>query len=241
MGLFRCDCPAPTSLNIDKSLNLLYTSIGEERHAHRKGKVMRVIHCEQCGTPLPWTAQFCAVCGTAVSLHPLISDYPDAAGQYAKRPRTGSLKTYSFYKMGQSDPDETQRINHTQVRANNTQLPTVPAFDVAASSHAFVEDWSEEEAIEGEISRRDTWQKFVTHKTPAISVGTMDAVVPVTPPNKIWELREGPATPIEPVLSPPPSYRVRAGLAPALVSPPRLIRSSLRAPRLCRAWQAGLP
>src|SRR6202011_4054160 len=77
-----------THLNIDKSLTLLYTSIGEECHAHLRGEFMRVIHCEQCGTPLPWTAQFCAICGAAVSLHPLISDYPDTSDQHTKRQHT---------------------------------------------------------------------------------------------------------------------------------------------------------
>src|ERR1700681_4790072 len=120
---------------------------------------MRVIHCEQWGTPLPWTAQFCAIGGAAVSLHPLISDYPDTSDQYTKRQHTGSLKTYSFYKMGQSDPDETQRINHTLVRAHSTPLPVPSALAEAAASHAFIEDWSEDEEIDNETSRLDTWQK----------------------------------------------------------------------------------
>ncbi len=139
---------------------------------------MRVIHCEQCGTPLPWTAQFCATCGAAVSLHPLISDYPDTSSHYTKRQHTGSLKTIAFYKMGQSDPDETQRINHTLVRANSTPLPALPAFEDAAASRAFVEDWSEDEEIDSETSRLDTWQKFVTRKTPAIPAGTPPYRVP---------------------------------------------------------------
>ncbi len=162
---------------------------------------MRVIHCEQCGTPLPWTAQFCAQCGTSVSMHPLISDYPDGAGQYAKRPRTGPLKTYSFYKMGQGDPDETQRINHTQVGANSTQLSTVPAFDDAPRSHAFIEDWPEEEEMDGETARRATWQKFVTHRTPAVAVGRVSTATPITP---------APVTPPPAgtalVTAPPPPY-----------------------------------
>jgi Viral BACON domain len=203
---------------------------------------MRVIHCEQCYTPLPWTAQFCAICGAAVSLHPLISDYPDASGQYTKRPRTGALKTYAFYKMGPDDPDETQRIDHSRVRAHSTPLPTVSAFDDAASTHALVEgwseeDWSEEEEMDGETLRRDTWQKFVTRKTPAVPVGIMSAVAPVTPLNWVGAdaqplapaLGNGPfapAAPIEPVLPATPPYRVRAGLAPAQVQfykkqPPR--------------------
>src|SRR5579863_3699825 len=115
---------------------------------------MRVIHCEQCGTPLPWTAQFCAICGAAVSLHPLISDYPDTSDQNTKRPRTGSLKTYAFYKLAPEDPDETQRINPKQVRANSTQPSTLPAFDDAASSHAFIEDWSNDDEMDGEALRR---------------------------------------------------------------------------------------
>jgi Viral BACON domain len=192
---------------------------------------MRVIHCEQCGTPLPWTAQFCAICGAAVSLHPLISDYPDASGQYTKRPRTGSLKTYAFYKMGQSDPDETQRINHTLVRANSTPLPTLPALDDAAASRAFVEDWSEDEEMDGETSRRDTWQKFVTRKTSAIPVGTTDAEASATAPYRVRAdaqplapaLGNGAVAPAAPIPSATAPYRVRADaqpLAPALVSPP---------------------
>ncbi len=195
------------------------------------GGFMRVIHCEQCGTPLPWTAQFCAICGAAVSLHPLISDYPDASGQNTKRPRTGSLKTYAFYKMGQSDPDETQRINHTLVRANSTPLPILSDFDAAAASPPFVEDWSEDEELDDETSRRDTWQKFVTRKTPAISTGTPGAETPAPPPYRVGAglapaLENGTpyrvglaSTLVSPPPAPPP-YRVRAGLAPLLPPPP---------------------
>ena len=211
---------------------------------------MRVIHCEQCGTPLPWTAQFCAICGAAVSLHPLISDYPDASGQNKKRPRTGSLKTYSFYKMGQSDPDETQRINHTLVRANSTPLPTLPARDDAPGSQAFIEDWSEDEGMDDQTSRRATWQKFVTRKTSAVPTGTPNAATPVTPPYRVRaglapalgnglapalenSIAPAPgnglplATPITPIPPTSPPYRVRAGLAPALGNglPPALENS----------------
>lgn len=159
---------------------------------------MRVIHCEQCGTPLPWTAQFCAICGAAVSSHPLISDYLDASEHSAKRPHTGSLKTHSFYKMEQRDPDETQRLDHAPVLADSTQLSTMSAVDDAAASRAFFEDWLEVEEIDDETMqlRRDTWQKFVTHKTPAISVATREAVAPVAPLYRPW-------AELSPALAPP--------------------------------------
>ncbi|HEY6543005.1 MAG TPA: hypothetical protein VIZ18_18835, partial [Ktedonobacteraceae bacterium] len=208
---------------------------------------MRVIHCEQCSTPLPWTAQYCAVCGTPVSLHPLISDYSDASSQNTKRPRTGSLKTYSFYKMGPDDPDETQpldephfktvpddpdetqRLDHSQVRTASASVPLTPAIGDAASL-AFLEGWPEDEEMDEETLqwRRDTWQKFVTRKTPAIPVGAMSAVA-----------TSASVVPVTPVASPLP-YRVEAELAPALLpSPPHKKqpqRSSLM-PRLA-GWVA---
>lgn len=190
---------------------------------------MRVIHCEQCGTPLPWTAQYCAMCGTPVSLHLIISDYPDDASQSAIRPRTGSLKTYAFYKWGPDetdetqpfdepqvktepdDPDETQRLDPSPARVRNTPVPATPVTPaVGAASRAFVEDWSEDEELDEEtlLWRRDTWQKFVTRKTPAIPVGATSAVA-----------TSAPSTPVTPV-SPLPPYRVEVRSTPPLPPPP---------------------
>lgn len=186
---------------------------------------MRVIHCEQCSTPLPWTAQYCAVCGTPVSLHPLITDYPDTSGQHARRPPTGSLKTYSFYKMGPDDPDETQALNEphfttglvdpdetqrldpSPARAAGAAVPLTPAVDTA--SLAFLEEWPDDGEMDEETVqwRRDTWQKFVTRKTPAIPVGAMSAVAisappsPVTPVAQPWHYNEGNG--FTPTLPPP--------------------------------------
>ena len=192
---------------------------------------MRVIHCEQCGTPLPWTAQYCAVCGTPVSLHPLISDYPDASSQVIKRPRTGSLKTYSFYAMGPDDPDEaqplsesrvktvpddpdeTQRLDPSPARAASASMPVTPIAADAASL-AFLESWPDDEEMDAETLqwRRDTWQKFVTRKTPSLAVGTVSVVATAAPP--------APVTPVTPA---PPSLPYRAGgngSAPPLLPSP---------------------
>jgi hypothetical protein len=192
---------------------------------------MRVIHCEQCGTPLPWTAQYCAVCGMPVSLHPLISDYPDASSQHTKRPRTGSLKTYSFYAMGPDDPDETQplsnprvktvpddpdetqRLDHSQVRTASASMPVTPSVDNAAAL-AFLESWPEDEEMDEETLqwRRDTWQKFVTRKTPAIPVGTVSAVATA--------VSTAPVTPATPAASPLPYRAGDNGSAPPLLPSP---------------------
>ena len=161
---------------------------------------MRVIHCEQCSTPLPWTAQYCAVCGTPVSLHPLITDYPDASSRQPERPPTGSLRTYSFYKLVPDDPDETQplekpqfqtvpddpdetqRLDHAAVRTSSPSVPVTPAVAVAA--FPFLEDWPEGEEMDEETVqwRRDTWQKFVTRRTPALPVGAISAIATSAPP-----------------------------------------------------------
>src|ERR1700730_9601239 len=101
---------------------------------------MRVMPCDQCDTPLPWNAQYCTTCGASISLHPQISDYddaPDDPEQYTKRP--DSLKTYAFYTMGASDPDETQHIDRSHTHANNTPLPAISALDDSTSSYDFIE------------------------------------------------------------------------------------------------------
>ncbi len=208
---------------------------------------MRVIHCEQCGTPLPWTAQYCAVCGMPVSLHPLISDYPDASSQQARRPPTGSLRTYSFYKMGPDDdpdetqplekpsldaepydPDETLRLDPSPVRAVSASVPVTPPFDAAPLP--FLESWSEGEEMDGETLQwhRDTWQKFVTRRPRAISVGAMSAVATSVP-----------SVPVTPVAEPSP-YRIANGFAPTLLPPPphkKLPPRSPLVPRLA-SWVA---
>ena len=182
---------------------------------------MRVIHCEQCDTSLPWTAQYCAVCGSAVSLHPLISDYLDAPGDSTKRPGTDSLNTYPFYTMEPGDPDETLpfgsphldtvpddpdetlRLDHSHVQARNTPVPAAQSID-EVTALAFLENWPEDEEMDEEMLRwrRDTWQKFVTRKTPAIAIGASSAVA--TPPPAV------PATPV----TPSSPYRVRMKLTP---------------------------
>lgn len=198
---------------------------------------MRVIHCEQCITPLPWTAQYCAVCGTPVSLHPLITDLSDASSQPTKRPSTGSLKTYSFYKMGPDDPDEmqpfdrphfqavaddpdeTQRLDPSPVRASSALVPVTPPVD--AASLAFLEDWPLGEKMDEETLqwRRDTWQKFVTRRTPVIPVGAMSAVATSAPPSVF----------AAPVAQPLP-FKVGDGLAPPLMPSPAY-KSKKKPPR----------
>lgn len=198
---------------------------------------MRVIHCEQCGTPLPWIAHYCASCGEPVSLHAQISDDDGvtmASGQYARQQqRPASLKTYAFYTMGQSDPDETQRLDRSRMQASRmgavtTPLPAVSMVDDTPDFHHFIEDWPEEAGIDGEMLHRDTWQKFVTRKTPAMTIDSAGAIMPVTPPYRILDALLPPdvedddtvtsPTHMAPVAS---SYRVRtAAPPPALIPPP---------------------
>jgi hypothetical protein len=188
------------------------------------GETMRVILCEQCGTPLPWTARYCAACGTAVSLHPVISNIPDAQDQSTNQPHVDSFQSYSFYKMpavndpdetqrldhprssvGLDDPDETQRLNHTRVRITSGHLPAAPAVD--ATSHILLEDWLNDEDMDDEtvLSRSDTWQKFVTRKTPVTGVGVVRAVAPSTPVPPITPLPPPYSREID--LTPEPGYK----------------------------------
>src|SRR5712691_2658835 len=136
---------------------------------------MRVIRCEQCGTPLPWTAQYCAKCGRTIYSHE--NNAAPVSGKYVRRRRPGSLKTSTFYKMEQSDPDETQRLDrsHSQAQtgkagALSLSLPPspVPAIDDTSGARDFGEDWSEDAETE-EMVRRGTWQKMVTRKTSAVT------------------------------------------------------------------------
>ena len=151
---------------------------------------MRVIRCEQCGTPLPWTAQYCAKCGRPVSSHAHASHENNAAPVSAKyvRRRPGALNTSTFYKMEQSDPDETQRLDRSRAQAQASKVgavrlplppPPVLAIDNTSGPREFVEDWPED-GDTGEMLRRGTWQKIVTRKTPAITPDSVP-VMPVTP------------------------------------------------------------
>jgi hypothetical protein len=161
---------------------------------------MRVIRCEQCGTPLPWTAQYCAKCGRPVYSHAHASHENNAApvsGKYVRRRRPGALKTPTFYKMEQSDPDETLRLDRSQAQAQADKVgalslplppPPVPAIDDTSGARDFGEDWSEDAETE-EMLRRGTWQKIVTRKTSAITA--FSGAVPS--PSAI------PATPVTPV------------------------------------------
>ncbi|HEU0002198.1 MAG TPA: choice-of-anchor D domain-containing protein [Ktedonobacteraceae bacterium] len=197
---------------------------------------MRVIHCEQCGIPLPWTAQYCANCGEPVSLHAQISDDDGVtieSGQYAREQRPASLKTYAFYTMGPGDPDETQRLDRSRMQASSMgaatmPLPFVSTIEDTPDFHNFSEDWPEEAGIDDEMQHRDTWQKFVTRKTPAIAIDSAGAIMPVTPPYRILEEVLSPDLDDDDTITSPMSmapvalaYRVRTTPPPpALIPPP---------------------
>jgi Viral BACON domain len=185
---------------------------------------MRVIRCEQCGTPLPWTAQYCAKCGRPVYSHAKPAHENNAApvsGKYVGRPRPGALKTSTFYKMEQGDPDETQRLGRSQSQARTDKagalsFPLSPspvaAIDESSGARDLGEDWSEDAETQ-EMLRRGTWQKIVTRVTPAVTAfsGTVPSAIPATPVTPVT-----PWTPDSPSArtafvpgAPPPYYKNR--------------------------------
>jgi len=189
---------------------------------------VRIILCPQCSTPLPWTAQYCANCGRPVSSQ---VNSLSAAGEtvskknYSKYQHPGSLKTPSFYQIGQSDPDETQRIDRSQsqVGALNAPLAAAPAIDNNSNGHIFVEDWPEETEAEeivseDEMQRRATWQKVVTRKSPYVSVQDLPSTpAPTdTPPH----VPATPLTPIFPITNGTPIRRVARVPRTAFMPPP---------------------
>src|SRR5712692_9326621 len=204
---------------------------------------MRVIRCEQCGTPLPWTAQYCAKCGLPVSSHAQAHAHAShenntapVSGKYVRRRRPGALKTPTFYKMEQSDPDETQRLDRSRAQALAGKVgavslpPPVPAIDDTSGAREFAEDWSEDGETE-EMLRRGTWQKIVTRKTSAITAlsGAVPSAMPATPATPVapWTPDTPPARTAFVPGAPPPYYKNRS---------PRSRRSPLM-PRLA-GWVA---
>ncbi len=161
---------------------------------------MRVIRCPHCGVPLPWTAQACAKCGRNVPVQAQFPHDADATITIKKtaRRRPPSLRTHSFYQMGQDDPDETQRIIRSQVQAENVGtrfIASTSPIGRTTGRPRIVEDWPEEMEGDDERQRRTTWQKFVTRKTQAVSIAVpmslpatpipdppIMSVTPVTPP-----------------------------------------------------------
>ncbi len=132
---------------------------------------MRVIRCPQCGEPLPWLAHYCANCGRALSSRLLHRE---------------SLKIPAFYAI--NDEQNQGRDVNSELPPKSkgfTPLAVIPPLDNDRIAQQRIDEFLSEDEYEDELSRRATWQKVVTHKTPTIvpPAPAFSAVATDTPPS----------------------------------------------------------